>query len=495
VAGRRNAAGGGRITAATLPAKSPRPRAVPCPDPLPARLPSDPRLRVLSTGTPGHRGKAVVYWAQAARRATSNAALSLAIAEANARRLPLLVYEALRVDYPFASDRFHAFVLEGARGEAAAYRARGAAYAFFLPRSVDEARGVVAELARQADLVVTDESPSFIFSAQTERAARASPCPVWAFDDSCVVPLSLFAKEQYAARTLRPRMARALPDWLKPIEEPTCAAGPARLELPFAPLDLDAASLPALLASLPIDHTVGPVAAFPGGSAEARARLEGFVARRLARYPEQQSHPDDAARSSLSPYLHFGMISPREIALRVRSSTAPLASREAFLEQLLVRRTLSFNLARENPSHRSLAALPSWAAQTLARHEGDPRPQLYAREQLEAAATADPVWNAAQRELLATGIIHNYVRMLWGKRVIPWKRTAVEAFDDLVYLNDRYALDGRDPNSYASILWCFGKHDRPWPERPVFGTVRTMSSEAARKKLRMEGYLARWGGE
>lgn len=463
--------------------------------PLPARLPDDPRVRLLAPGAPVRGGEFVVYWAQMYRRARSNAALSYAVAEANERGLPLLVYEALRVDYPHASARFHAFALEGARGEAARYRARGAAYAFFLPKTPAEARGVFAALAARAALVVTDDFPTFVAPAQLARAAAACPCPLVAFDDNAVVPLALFPREEYAARTLRPKVQLALDDWLRPIEEPACRRGPpARLDLPFDPFDVERADLAAAVAALPLDQAVRPVAESPGGSIEARRRLDRLVRERLAAYPDDHNHPDRDGSSRLSPYLHFGHVSAREVALAVRDASAPPAARAAFLEQLLVRRTLSFNLARSNPDHRGYDALPDWAKRTLAARALDPRPRLYARPELEQARSGDDVWNAAQRELVETGVIHNYVRMLWGKLVIAWKASPREAFDELIYLNDRYALDGRDPNTYASVLWCFGKHDRPWgPVRPIYGTVRYMTTESARKKLDLDAYLHRWG--
>lgn len=459
---------------------------------LPARFDSDPRERLLTPGRAGHRGDFVVYWPQLHRRAASNAALSYAIAQANMRRLPLVVYEALRVDYPHASERFHAFVLEGAREEAARYRARGATYVFFLPRSADEARGVVAKLCARAALLVTDDSPTFVIPQHLAGLAKRAPCPVVAFDDNAVVPLALFPKEEYAARTLRPKLHRALPEWLHPIDEPTVDRALASFEPPFAPFDVERAVIPDVLATLPIDHAVRAVAASPGGRTEALRRQTRMLRERLSRYPEH-NHPDVAATSALSPYLHFGMLGARELALAARDADAPQECRDAFLEQLLVRRGLAQNLAATNPRHTSLEAAPGWALATLRAHEGDPRVRLYDRATLEAAKTHDALWNAGQRELVATGLMHNYVRMLWGKCVLTWKATAEEAFADLVFLNDKYALDGRDPNTYASILWCFGKHDRPWPERPVFGTVRSMTTASAQKKLHLAEYLARWG--
>jgi deoxyribodipyrimidine photo-lyase len=456
---------------------------------------ADPRVRVLSRGAPGHRGSFVVYWAQSARRARDNAGLSYAIARANEWKLPVLVYEALRVDYPFASDRFHTFVLEGARSEAEHYEARGAQYAFFLPRTWEEARGVVARLCARAALLVTDDSPTFVVPRHLAALAKTVGCAVHAFDDNAVVPLSLFPKEEYAARTLRPKFHRLIASWLRPIDENT-ARVTSRMDLPFEETKLSALDLQRAVEALPIDHGVGAVPLTRGGRKEAELRLARFVERRLQRYSEDHNHPDLAATSGLSPYLHFGMIGARHVALAVRGSDVDQPARDAFLEQLLVRRGLAFNLAAQSSHHTTYDALPEWAKKTLAEHRRDRRPSLVSRSDLEAARSPDPVWNAAQRELLETGVIHNYMRMLWGKGVLAWKAAPEEAFLDLVYLNDKYALDGRDPNSYANILWCFGKHDRPWgPTRPIFGTVRYMSTTAARKKLEMSDWLARWSSQ
>ncbi len=456
---------------------------------------SDPRVRVLRGGE--HAAKSpefVLYWCQIFRRGTDNAALEYALARANELDLPLVVYEAIRPDYPFASERFHTFVLEGAKETAARLEARGIRHVFFLPRTPDEARGVVAKLAARAALVVTDDSPTLI-AAHSEAAARRIACPLVAIDDCAVVPLALFPKAEYMARTLRPKMHRALPDWLLPLAEgaPKRRA-PARLDLPFEPVDLGRADVAKLVAACAIDHEVGAVAEFPGGSAAAEARLEAFLRRGLAAYLEDHNDPSRDATSHLSPYLHFGMISARRVALSARTDGEARGASdglEAFLEQLLVRRGLAYNLARNVPAHATFGILPAWARATLEEHARDPRPSLVSREDLEAARSPDELWNAAQLELRARGVIHNYLRMLWGKLVLTWTARPEDAHATLVYLNDRWALDGRDPDGYANISWCFGLHDRPWPSRPVFGTVRSMTSRSARQKLDVEGYLDR----
>lgn len=466
--------------------------------PIPANIAADRRVRVVSRGD-GRRGEMVVYWAQAYRRATSNAALSYAISVANERGLPLLVYEALRPDYPHASDRLHAFVIEGARDEAHRYRERGAGYAFFLPRSTDEARGVLARLCDRAEVLITDDYPTFVIPQQIAAVARKARCAVIAFDDNAVVPLANLPRDEYAARTIRPQVLRMLPAWLAPIEEPSCRVAWREIDLPFEVCDLDHLDIDKTIALLPIDHAVSRVRSVIGGGTEARRRLATFISKRLGNYDEQHNHPDAEMTSTLSAHIHFGMISAREIALAVRHagdvrSDLSKSSREAFLEQLLVRRTLAFNYAWTNPLHRSYDALPSWARKTLEERTNDPRAKIYTREQLESARTGDEVWNAAQREFIKTGVIQNYLRMIWGKGVLAWKATPREAFDELVHMNDRWGLDGRDPNTYASIAWCFGKHDRPWgPSRPIFGNVRYMSSALTPKKIKMKEYLRRFG--
>jgi deoxyribodipyrimidine photo-lyase len=445
---------------------------------------------------PWLRGKAdfVLYWMQMYRRAEDNAALAFAIEKANELGLPCLVYEALRPDYPFASDRFHTFVLEGACDTGPSLAARGVRHVFFLPKTRDEARGVLAKLAARAALIVTDDYPSFIIPDQSAALARRVSCPVVAVDDSHAVPLALFPKDEIGARTLRPKMKSVEDAWLVPLEEPVPRAkAPARLDLPFSPLsplELDRTKVARLVSECAIDHTVPPVAETPGGSVPAEARLEAFLRTKLNTYAEDRNDPSRRGSSGMSPYLHFGMISARRVALRARA-----AAREgsegaaAFLEQLLVRRGLAFTFARNNPRHREYAAIPPWAKKTLDEHRKDPRPWIGTLEELTNARTPDALWNAAQTELRQRGVIHGYARMLWGKLPITWMKDPKDAHAVLVHLNDRFALDGRDPDGYASISWCFGIHDRPWPSRPIFGAVRTMTSKSARSKLDFEGYI------
>ena len=455
----------------------------------------DARVRRLNAKPVNARGEFVLYWAQAFRRADDNAALCYAIERANELGVPCFVYEALRPDYPYASDRIHAFVLDGMREMAARLEARGLGHAFFLPRTPAEARGVVAKLAGRAKMIVSDDFPTFIVPGQNAAAAAHAACAYAVVDDCAVVPMSLFPKQETAARTFRPKLAKVLDEWLRPLVEvrPKVAA-PSKISLPFDPVD-PAADVDALISQCEIDHDVARVGEFTGGMRSGKARLDRFVQKQLSSYDVDRNDPSRDATSSLSPYLHFGMLSARRAALAVREvereREGPTEATTAFLEQLLVRRGVAFNFARTQSAHARYEAVPGWARASLEAHARDTQKYVLPMDALTTARTDDPLWNAAQLELRARGVVHGYARMLWGKLPIAWSSTPADAHAALVHLNDRFALDGRDPNGYANISWCFGLHDRPWPERPVFGKVRTMTSRSARAKLDFDDYIAR----
>jgi deoxyribodipyrimidine photo-lyase len=444
---------------------------------------ADPfRLRVTASGEDNPRGEYVLYWAQSARRLRRNPALSYAISMANAAKVPVVVYESIRPDYPSANDRVHAFVLEGVRANRADAMERGLRYHFFLPRTAGEAKGVVARLAKRARLVVTDEFPTSVIATQTKRFIGRSPVSVHLFDGNGILPMRLFEKEQYSAKFLRDRAHRAFAEWWPATDDPEPAIGPFAGELGIP--EWDGADPHGAAASCAIDHSVAPVRT-RGGRDAALQRLDEFLREGLRGYATQRNRAMKHL-SGLSPWLHFGHIGIAEVAERVLESDAPQEDIDSFLEEAIIRRELSFNFCFYNSAYDSLAALPRWAAETLDRHRDDRRKPSYPGEELESASTHDAVWNLAQRQLLSTGTIHGYLRMLWGKKIIEWSGTPEEAHQTMVRLHDRYAIDGRDPNTFAGVLWCFGKHDRPWvPERPVFGTVRWMSSEQTAKKVRL----------
>ncbi len=431
----------------------------------------------------------IVYWMQMFKRVDNNHALIWAIRKANELKLPLVVYEGLKYYYPWASDRLHTFILEGVEEKRIEFERLGIRYVFYLQKDADSPKNTVAALARDAALIVTDDYPCFIVPAHNRRIAERAEIAVHAVDSNGVIPMSKFDKEEYAAYTIRPKINKLLDDYLVPLTNETVEIPSIGIEVDCPETIVTADNIASLVATCDIDHDVPPSRVYHGGTANGRKRLRKFVNEILPDYDKGRSKPDRDGSSRLSAYLHFGFLSPLEIALAVRDSEAPQESKDAYLEELIVRRELSFNMTRHNANYDSLTALPAWVHKTMREHAGDVREHLYSLEQLEAAETHDELWNAAQREMVATGEMHNYVRMLWGKNVIAWSPSYEVAFETLVHLNNKYCLDGRDPNSYAGILWCFGKHDRPWFERPVFGVMRYMASHSTGKKFDSKKYI------
>ena len=446
------------------------------------------RVTKLNDARENKKGRYVLYWMQIFKRASHNYALNFAIQNANERGLPLVVYEGLKFYYPWANDRFHTFILEGVAEKHAEFYERGIRYIFYLQRHQRDPRNTVAQLAREAALLVTDDFPCFIIPEHNERIAQLN-LPVYAVDANGMVPLSALPKEEYAAYTIRPKINRLLPDLPRTIVTPHLDKQKPTLDVDCPETTVTADNIAELVSECDIDHTVKPSDRYRGGTNAGRKRLTHFVRNILPHYDKTQKEPSVDGVSRLSPYLHFGFLSIQEIVAAVEHAKAPKPAKQAFLEQAIVRRELSFNLTRYNPHYDSLRSLPDWAQQTMRDHAEDPRPELLDAETIEAGETYDELWNAAQRELLITGHLHNYVRMLWGKRVIEWQRSYEMAFELLVHLNNKYALDGRNPNSYAGILWCFGKHDRPWFDREIFGTMRYMTSQSMAKKFNARRYI------
>ena len=341
----------------------------------------------------------------------------------------------------------------------------------------------VAKLANDAACIVTDDFPCFIIPQHNERISAKAGVPVYAVDSNGIVPMTKFDKEEYAAYTIRPKINKLLENYLKPLKEETIDIKSLDIKVDCPETDVTSATIPELVSECDIDHAVKPSSYYHGGTANGRKRLKKFVKDILPDYDKARSKPDRDGSSRLSSYLHFGFLSPLEIALAVKGSNAPQESKDAYLEELIVRRELSYNLTRHNRKYDSLGSLPAWVHKTMRAHADDERQFDYTLEELEAGETHDELWNAAQREMVVTGEMHNYVRMLWGKNVIAWTKSYEIAFETLVHLNNKYCLDGRNPNSYAGILWCFGKHDRPWMEREVFGQIRYMTSGSTGRNL------------
>jgi photolyase PhrII len=457
----------------------------------------DLRIHAAEEPAPRHGGDHVLYWMQSTFRTRDNHALEFGIEQANLLGLPLLVYHGLRHDYPWASDRLHTFLLQSVADLYAEFELLGIQYAFYLERDGDDAASrrsagrpsPLVELARRAALVVTDYFPAFLAPRQTRALRRKVESPVIAVDSATVVPIRYHEREYPTAAPFRSRLMAALPHFLHraPGPEPKVRR---RVDLPFEPTVPDH-RIAELVAACDIDHAVGPVRAIRGGPGAGRARLERFLETGLPRYAEERSDPNADATSGLSPYLHFGNLSPAEVVLRAREAGPPEPFAK-FQDEILTWRELAFNFTHFNPRHRTVEAIPDWARRELRAGESDDRPARYGAGELERARTADPLWNAAQTAYLRDGWMPNPLRMLWGKSVIQWTRNAAEALGILEHLNNKYSLDGRDPSSYLNLHWVFGKFDRPFYRRPIYGTVRYMSLKAAEKKFDVGRVIERY---
>lgn len=444
----------------------------------------NPRVTVRKTGPPDPAGHCVVYWMQRAQRGTDNAALDIAIQAANELQKPIVVFFGLHPKYPNANLRHYSFLRDGLAETSERIEARGAAFVFRpfpqhnLLQFCDEVKPC---------LVIGDENPMREPESWRQRAAQGLQVPFYTVDADVIVPTKFFAKEEYAARTIRPKLHKLLPQFLIPCENPN-----ARFHWPTGTAPISTAELnPALLDRLPLDRTTQPVAGRLGGTAAGMRQLQAFIHHGLARYDTDRNLPHLEGTSALSAFLHFGQLSSLTVAVAVQMADAPQIAKDAFLEELIVRRELAINFVARNSNYDTLAGCHEWARKTLAESAADPRPVLYREAQLESADTHDDLWNAAQMEMVKTGRMHGYLRMYWAKKILEWTATPEEAFAIAVRLNDRYQLDGRDPNGYTGIAWAIGaKHDRPWaPRRRIFGMVRYMSYDGCKRKFDLNAYI------
>ena len=437
------------------------------------------RVRALNDASP-RRGDYVLYWMQSSHRTAENPALRYAVERADRLHLPLVAYFGLWQSYPEANLRHVRFMLEGLAGVDPSLEALGVR---FVLRAERPDRGVLA-LAKRAAVVVVDRAYLGLQRSWYRAAAEACPCPLHQVEGDVTVPVETASpKEEYSAATLRPKIARHLDRFLRTAGTPA----PQRSSLALDLSTLAGESVEALLARLNLDRTVPASDRFRGGTAEASRRFERFLESRIDGFADDRNEPGGDGSSEMSPYLHFGQVSPVALAVLARDRGGRGAT--AFLEELVVRRELAVNFVRYNDAYDTFASLPAWARATLARHRDDRREFVYSLGELERAATHDPYWNAAQEEMTATGKMQGYMRMYWGKKILEWSPTPGEAHASALYLNNRYELDGRDPNGYAGVAWCFGKHDRPWRERPVFGTVRYMNARGLERKFAMDRYV------
>jgi len=443
----------------------------------------DERIIVRKSGSPASEGSCVVYWMQSAQRAIDNPALNVAVRVANELGKPVVAFFAPVPFYPRANLRHYRFLAEGIPDLADELATRNIGLVLrpypnhSLLKFCDEIRPAI---------VIGDENPMREPEQWRVTVAEKIRVPLWTVDANVIVPSKLLLKEQFAARTIRPRINALLPTFMVQEKNPTPrVAWRSHKTLRSISVKMD------FISGWKLDGSVQPVSTWRGGSKQALRTLNEFVKRRLADYPESRNHPEIDGTSRLSPYLHFGHLSPQTVASAVQRSHAPARAKAAFLEQVIVRRELSLNFVRFNPHYDSIECLEPWAQRSLAEHARDPRAVVYNEKQLENAETHDPLWNAAQKQMLLTGWMHNYLRMYWAKKILEWSPSVSVAYQRAVQLNDRYELDGRDPNGYAGIAWAIvGKHDRAWSDRPVYGKIRYMSLASTGRKFDSKSYMA-----
>jgi deoxyribodipyrimidine photo-lyase len=411
-----------------------------------------------------------------------NHALEAAVNEANAHGMGVVVAFGLTDTYPEANLRHYTFMLEGLKETAQTLEQRG--IRFVVRRG--EPPEVALELGREAALIVCDRGYLRHQRSWRERVARRAACRVIQVESDVVVPVEAATlKAEIGARTLRPRIHRRLADYLVEVKEAPVRVRDTNRNLP----GLNVNDTDGILKSLKVDRRVGAVRRFRGGAAEARRRFADFLKHRLERYALNHNQPQTDDTSAMSPYLHFGQISPLYMAMAAAKAAVPQEAKDAFLEEMIVRRELACNFTHFTTNYDGYACIPGWAQQSLADHRRDRRPYVYSARQLENAESHDPYWNAAMREMACTGYMHTYMRMYWGKKILEWSRTPEEGFATTLALNNKYFLDGRDPNSYTGVAWIYGVHDRAWPSRAVFGKVRTMVAAGLERKCDIQGYL------
>lgn len=448
-------------------------------------LTSDPRVTVRRPGAPATGNHCVVYWMQRAQRALDNPALDVAVEAANAMEQAVVIFFAPMPLYPYSNLRHFAFLAQGIEDVEKGAHKRG--IGFVLRRYPDHSLLDFCDEVN-ASLVVGDENPLREPRRWRERAAKKLTVPFWTVDADVIVPSKLLEKEQYAARIIRPRLQARLVQFLTSAGNP-----PAKVQWhkpPGLSFRHDEATTDVTEGWKNLDRSVGPVDSFRGGTSEALRLLEDFVQQKLASYPENHNKPEIDGTSRLSSYLHFGHIGPHTVMKAVQESNAPQVAKDDFINQFVTWRELAINFVHFNPLYDSIESAPDWAHKTLAAHASDPRPITYTREQFEHAQTHDALWNAAQLQMLHAGWMHNYMRMYWAKKILEWSPSPAVAYQTAVYLNDKYFLDGRDPDGYAGVAWAIGgKFDRPWFDRPIFGTIRWMSGDAARKKFDADLYI------
>ncbi len=424
-------------------------------------------------------GKFVLYWMQATQRTEYNQALEYSIVKANKLNRPLLVYFGITESYPEANERHYYFMLEGLREVQTSLEEK--TIKMVIKRNSPEIGAV--ELAKSASLVVVDQAYTRNERRWTRFVAEKVKCPFIQVESNVIVPVETASpKEEYSAATFRPKIKKLLGNYLIPIKNNVLEKD--SLEQDFSSFDIG--NVRKAISELVITRDVKKSKSFHGGTMQAKKHLKAFVDEKLDNYATVRNDPTKRCQSNMSPYLHFGQISPLYIALKILETGSP--GTDPYLEELIVRRELACNFVFYNSDYDSFDGLPDWTKKTLNGHQKDSRAYIYTLYEMENAETHDPYWNSAQREMVIEGKMHGYMRMYWGKKIIEWSRTPKEAYQVALYLNNKYELDGRGPNGFTGVAWCFGKHDRPWKEREVFGKIRYMNAKGLRRKFDADAY-------
>jgi len=447
------------------------------------------------------KGKFVLYWMQQSQRADWNPALEYAIIRANETKKPLVIVFGLTTSYPEANLRHYTFMLQGLFDTMAALKSRGIRM-FIVNADPDRA---ALEAGKHASEIICDRGYTRIQKQWRFNVARESACPLTQVESDVVVPVETVSeKAEYAARTIRPKILKHLTRFLRPVGKVPLRTSSLSIEIPELNMkniladnskSIDDHKMETLLGNLEIDTAIRPVTRFfHGGFSHAQKRFNLFLKDSLEKYSQNSNQPQTNDTSCMSPYLHFGHISPVYLALQIQNKKTPdpeihQATKDAFLEELIVRRELAANFIHFTLNYDSYNCLPEWAQKTLKDHKKDHRPRTYNINELEQARTHDPYWNAAMEEMKFTGFMHNYMRMYWGKKILEWSATPEAAFQTTLQLNNKYFLDGRDANSFAGVAWIFGVHDRVWKERDIFGKVRYMNAAGLERKCDIKEYV------
>ena len=425
----------------------------------------------------------IVYWMSRDCRVSDNWALIAAAEMAKEKGVGLYVVYCLAPSFLEATIRHYGFLMDGLMEVEERLKTKDIGFALLsgyadrvLPKWL---------LKMKAGALFTDFDPLSIKKRWKDKIARNINIPFFEVDARNIVPARFVSdKKEWAARTLRPKLKKLLPGFLE--------------EFPSLPSGLPETDLPATKwakaeSSLEVDFEIREVKWLRPGERAGKRMLNKFIDEKLPRYSEMRNDPNEDVLSDLSPYLHFGMISAARVAMEVKDSSAPEEDKKAFLEELITRRELADNFCLYEPLYDSFEGLPEWGRKTLRSHKRDKREYVYSSRKLESGKTHDPLWNAAQNQMVVTGKMHGYMRMYWAKKILEWSRTPEEAIRTAIRLNDRYELDGRDPNGYAGIAWAIGGlHDRPWPERKIFGKVRYMSAGGAASKFDTDAYIKKF---